>query len=129
MSKEPWINSDIFAGEPLTGNREGLEKLKCAIDQALNDSCTVECHYSCTENVIINLENKECYNEKLNLDERSKLQKVRDDLIVFLFCAWFIILPFVAVGLITYEVYFESELECHCLIPVQPKQVVKLPWH
>lgn len=129
MSKKPWINSEVFEGEPLTGNREGLEKLKIAIEQALDNSSTSECGFSCAENVVVNLDEKESYYDKFNLDERSKFQKFRDDLFAFLFAIWFIILPFVAIGLVIYDAYFEPEKECHCLIPGQPNQGVKLPWH
>ncbi|RZM77067.1 hypothetical protein [Pseudoalteromonas rubra] len=128
MNEEPWINSELFDGEAITGNRAGLEVLKAAIEQALDNSSGSECADVCTGIVVVNLDDKASYYDKLNQDERSVLQKIRDQLLAFVFAIWFFFLPFIAVGLVVYDTYFETQRECRCLIPAQPIQGPKMPW-
>ncbi|MCO7187199.1 MULTISPECIES: hypothetical protein [unclassified Pseudoalteromonas] len=108
MNDEPWVNSELFNGEAITGNRAGLEMLKAAIEQALDNTSGSQCHDVCTENIVVHLADKESYYNQLNLDERSVLQKLRDQLLAVTFVIWFFLLPFIAVGLMIYNTYFET---------------------
>ncbi|TMP38999.1 hypothetical protein [Pseudoalteromonas rubra] len=119
MNEEPWINSELFAGEAITGNRAGLEMLKAAIEQALDSPFGSQSDYVCNENIVVHLDEKENYYNKFNLGERSVLQKLRDPLLTFIFVIWFFFLPFIAVGLVVYETYFKAQSECRCLIPTK----------
>lgn len=125
MSNEPWLFFDDDSYE-VAGNKEGLEHLKKYIDNAIEKSGSSEKvvvmeeeHFSviCTKK-----------DEYLASGESVK-SKWWEGIVGVLVIGWFLVLPFVAVGLILYLLFSTpSDTSCSQKIlhsPVKTKCVIQ----
>ncbi|MBQ4835681.1 hypothetical protein [Pseudoalteromonas luteoviolacea] len=120
MTKEPWVNSEILAGEPLVGNKEGLEQLKIAIEQVLDGSSTSQCQLSLCDNISVHIQETQQYYTAQQEDNRTWLQKLRDNLIASLLFSWLFLLPLAALAHFANDIYAQPKPEPRCLIPNPP---------
>jgi hypothetical protein len=125
MSNEPWIFFDDDSYE-IAGNEEGLKCLKKYIDNAIEDS-------GASEKVVI----KEEEHFSVICTEKGEYfisgdtpkSKWWEGIVGGAIMVWFLVLPFVAIGLILYLVFWSpSPAQCNQKIlhsPVKTKCIVQ----
>ena len=99
-----WVILDDPDEDIIVGNRAGLKSLQSSIDKALLEG-DADVLYSEDEVVVRKVlfrERKE-YLEKTNSETSTK--KFHNKLISFGFIVWFLVLPFVAIGLLCFLIF------------------------
>ncbi|MFQ3246950.1 MAG: hypothetical protein ACJAYF_001855 [Arenicella sp.] len=129
MSEDkPWVTLDDLDDEVIVGNREGLELLKLSIDEALKegDAPVLEGREEFVIGQILFRE-KESYLAAVTEKYEDNIWQKLIGGSLFL---WFIVLPFIAIGLIGYLLFHNEKQYINDICPkmnLAPQQCSPLP--
>ena len=106
--EQPWLIVDELDQEIIVGNRQGLERLRNKINQILEgseDGPQIDVQDSSIGKVV--LESKSTYLGEVEQYKATILQTIMG----YLLSIWFVVLPFVAIALIAYLMFFKAQPE------------------
>jgi hypothetical protein len=125
---KPWVALDDPDDEIIVGNREGLELLKSSIDEALKegDAPVLEGGGEFVIGRVLFREKESYLAAVIEKYENNIWQKLIGGSLFL----WFIVLPFIAIGLIGYLLFYNEKQNINDICPkmnLAPTQCSPLP--
>jgi hypothetical protein len=121
--KDAWLTTDDYESEIIVGNRLGLLSLRDAIDKTLESEEEKLSDYIQDTNIdkIILKEKSEYLSSFGECEEALERYKetIWDRIINSLYVIWFLVLPFIAVALIVYCLFFINKEKVFHSTPMQ----------